>query len=73
MASHLTFCEREVLYRLLKAKKPKAEIAELIGRSRSTVYREIERNTGGRGYRPKQAQRKAKEPRGRWWMRTCRE
>ena len=57
MASHLTFREREFLYRLLKARKPKAEIAELMGRDRSTIYREIKRNTGGRGYRPKQAQR----------------
>jgi transposase, IS30 family len=63
MASHFTFCEREILYRLLRAKKSKAEIAELMGRSRSTIYREIERNTGGRGYRPKQAQRKAEERR----------
>jgi IS30 family transposase len=53
------------LYRLLKAGKSKAEIAELMGRSRSTIYREIERNTGGRGYRPKQAQRKAEERRRR--------
>jgi IS30 family transposase len=63
MASHLTFQEREFLYRLLKAKKPKAEIAELMGRDRSTIYREIKRNTGGRGYRPKQAQRKADQRR----------
>ena len=63
MASHFTFCERDILYRLLKAKKPKAEIARLMGRDRSTIYREIERNTGGRGYRPKQAQRKADERR----------
>ena len=61
MASHLTFREREILCRLLKAKKPKAEIAELMGRDRSTIYREIKRNRGGRGYRPKQAQRKAEE------------
>jgi len=63
MASHFTFCEREILYRLLKAKKPKAEIARLMGRSRSTIYREMKRNTGGCGYRPKQAQRKADERR----------
>ena len=63
MARHLTSCEREILYRLLKAKKPKSEIAEVMGRSRSTIYREIERNAGGRGYRPKQAQRKAQERR----------
>ncbi len=63
MASHFTFCEREILYRLLKVKKLKSEIARLMGRDRSTIYREIERNTGGRGYRPKQAQRKADERR----------
>ncbi len=63
MASHFTFCEREILYRLLKAKKSKSEIAKLMGRDRSTIYREIGRNTGGRGYRPKQAQRKAGERR----------
>jgi len=63
MASHFTFCEREILYRLLKAKKSKSEIAKLMGRDRSTIYREIGRNTGGRGYRPKQAQHKAAERR----------
>jgi IS30 family transposase len=63
MASHFTFREREILYRLLKAKKPKSEIAELMGRDRSTIYREVKRNTGGRGYRPKQAQCKAEERR----------
>jgi IS30 family transposase len=63
MASHLTFREREFLYRLLKARKPKSEIAALMGRDRSTIYREIKRNTGGRGYRPKQAQRKAEQRR----------
>ncbi len=63
MASHFTFCEREILYRLLKAKRSKTEIAKLMGRDRSTIYREIGRNTGGRGYRPKQAQRKADERR----------
>lgn len=63
MACHLTFQEREILYRLNQAKRPKAEIAEVLGRDRSTVYRELNRNTGGRGYRPKQAQRKADERR----------
>lgn len=63
MANHLTFPEREILYRLLKERRPKAEIARVMGRSRSTIYREIERNTGGCGYRPKQAQRKAEERR----------
>ncbi len=63
MASHLTFQEREILYRLNRAKRPKAEIAEVLGRDRSTIYRELDRNTGGRGYRPKQAQHKTDERR----------
>jgi IS30 family transposase len=60
MADHLTAEERQVLYRLLRAEYSKTEIAETMGRDRSTIYREIKRNTGGRGYRPKQAQRLAK-------------
>ena len=63
MASHLTFQERQVLYRLNKAKRPKTEIAATLGRDRSTIHRELGRNAGGRGYRPKQAQRKAQKRR----------
>jgi IS30 family transposase len=59
MASHLTLQEREFLYRLKKQGKSKTEIAELMGRDRSTIYRELARNTGQRGYRPRQAQRLA--------------
>jgi IS30 family transposase len=57
MADHLTLVERQFLYRLKAEGRSKAEIAELLGRHRSTVYRELKRNTGRRGYRPKQAQR----------------
>lgn len=63
MASHLTLQEREFLYRLKKQGRTKAEIAELMGRDRSTIYRELQRNSGQRGYRPKQAQRLADERR----------
>lgn len=35
------------------------EIAELLGRHKSSIHRELDRNTGNRGYRPKQAQIKA--------------
>lgn len=63
MASHLTFQEREVLYRMNKAKKSQTEIADALGRDRSTIWRELRRNTGGRSYRPQQAQRLAEERR----------
>jgi IS30 family transposase len=47
----------------MKRDTPKAEIARIMGRDRSTIYRETARNSGGRGYRPKQAQRMAQERR----------
>lgn len=63
MACHFTFAERQVLDRLNRAGKSPAEIGRLLGRHRSSIGRELKRNTGGRGYRPKQAQRLAKERR----------
>ena len=44
---------------LKKAGKNQKEIAELLGVSPSTICRELKRNTGQKGYRPKQAQIKA--------------
>ncbi len=63
MANHLTFEERQFLYRLKRKGKSNPEIAELMGRDRSTIHRELKRNAGQRGYRPKQAQRLADERR----------
>ncbi len=63
MADHFTSAERKILYGLYKKGKSKAEIAELMGRHRSTIYRELRRNKGQRGYRHKQAQRLADERR----------
>lgn len=57
MADHLTFVEREILYRLKKQGHAQSEIAKLMGRHPSTIGRELRRNSGRRGYRPKQAQR----------------
>ena len=51
MARHFTLQEREFLDRLRKKGKTKKEIAELMGRDRSTIYRELGRNSGQRGYR----------------------
>jgi len=56
MARHLTFEERQILYRLKRKGASKGEIARLMGRHRSTIFRELKRNTGKRGYRPKKAQ-----------------
>jgi len=63
MAIHLTFEDRRFLYRLMKSGKSNREIAKLIGKHPSTIGRELNRNTGQRGYRPKQAQRLAHERR----------
>jgi IS30 family transposase len=63
MAKHLTSEERWVLYRLQKAGHSQEEIALLMERHRSTIYRELKRNAGTGGYRPRQAQRRAEERR----------
>lgn len=77
MASHLTFEERGFLYRLKKKGKSNTEIAELMGRHRSTIGRELNRNSGQRGYRPKQANAWLKNvawrvvDRTKWMTLTC--
>lgn len=55
--SHLTLEERYQIYGFLKTDISISEIARILNRSRSTIYREIRRNKGDRGYRPKQAHR----------------
>ena len=56
---HLTYDKRCQIYALLKSGCSKAEVARQIGVHRSTVTNELKRNTGGNGYRYKQAQEKA--------------
>jgi IS30 family transposase len=51
----LTREERYQIHALLQAGHEKAEIALQLGRDRSTIYREVKRNRGRRGYRPRQA------------------
>ena len=55
----LTYEQRVELYALLKADHNQTQIAKIIGVSKSTVSREIKRNTGLKGYRPKQANQHA--------------
>ena len=55
--SQLTSGQRYQIYALLKAGHTLTFIAEVVGKHKSTISREIARNTGGRGYRPIQAQR----------------
>jgi len=53
--TQLTSEQRYQIYALLKAEHTQSEIAEAVGVHKSTISRELKRNTGGRGYRPIQA------------------
>ena len=57
----MTDLERSQIYVLRQAGKGVREIARLLLRTASTISREVFRNTGGKGYRPKQAQELAEE------------
>ena len=58
---HLTAGHRIVVHTLLQEDKTHRHIADKLGVHRSTVSREISRNTGRRGYRHQQAQAMAEE------------
>lgn len=53
---HITETERYQIYALKKAGWSQKAIAQELGRSPATISRELARNKGKRGYRPKQAQ-----------------
>ena len=55
--TQLTSEERYQIEALLKADHNQTEIAAVLKRHKSTISREVGRNRGLRGYRPKQAQR----------------
>ena len=53
--THLSQPERYQIHILSKAGHDQSEIADMLSRSKSTISRELKRNCGKRGYRPKQA------------------
>jgi len=57
--TQLTHIQRYQIYAILKMGHNRTEIAKLIGVHKSTISRELRRNRGQRGYRPKQAHQKA--------------
>lgn len=59
--NHLSQNERYQIFGLMKAELTLSQIALQVGRSKSTISRELVRNGGRRGYRPRQACMKAQE------------
>ena len=57
--THLTQYERDQISALLRSGKSISSIAKQLGRNKSTLSREIMRNSGLRGYRAHQAHEKA--------------
>ena len=53
--TQLTQVQRYQIYALMKAELNQSEIAAIIGVNKSTISRELRRNRGLKGYRPKQA------------------
>jgi IS30 family transposase len=59
MASQLTLHERERVAQLLARNTSYRQIGKELGRSHTTICREVQRNGAGDGYWPAQAQGKA--------------
>lgn len=55
--TQLTEHQRYQIYALMKAGHNQSETAAVVGVHKATISRELRRNRGGRGYRPRQAQR----------------
>lgn len=61
--THLAQEERFPVHKHLQAGRSYSEIGRELGRHHATISREVKRNTGGRGYRYKQANEFAKRRR----------
>ena len=69
MASHLTLEEREIICHMHRTGKMQVQIADRLGRSKSTISRELRRNRSRNGYWAVAAQRKAERRRSeRPWV-----
>jgi len=74
---HLREEDRKIISMMSKEEYTQTEIARIIGCHQSTISKELSRNRGLRGYRPKQAQKMAferktgKEARGRVIAGVC--
>jgi transposase, IS30 family len=55
MSEHLTAIQRYLIYAFHKSGKSTAFIAKEVGKTQRTIQRELKRNKGMRGYRPRQA------------------
>ena len=69
--TQLTQEERYQIEALLKMGHHQSEIAVVLKRDKSTISREVRRNRGLRGYRPKQAQHLALALRSSSPRRRC--
>ncbi len=58
MSKQLTSEDRAVLAQLLSMNTPQSEIARRLKKDRSTIYRELSRNSGPLGYIPEEAQQR---------------
>lgn len=61
--------DRAVLAHLVRLKLPQAQIAQQLGVHRTTVYRELKRNSGPAGYQAEEAQQRTDTRRWAWRTR----
>jgi transposase, IS30 family len=59
MSQQFTESDRAVLAQLLALELPQKEIAARLNKHRSSIYRELKRNSGPLGYLPREAQQRA--------------